>query len=99
MKKAIRQAGRQAGPGDVRRYGRGHRHDGMSAKKKIDEVKKKKELVRQAGRQVGRIRRGENTWHLEETQEGRQAGRQAGRPEAWSAGRQAGRLIGRKVGP
>ena len=34
LKKAIRQAGRQEGPWDERRYGRGHRHDGMSAKKK-----------------------------------------------------------------
>ena len=34
LKRAIRQAGRQEGQGDERRHGRGHRHDGMSAKKK-----------------------------------------------------------------
>ena len=41
MKKAIRPAGRQAVPTDERRNGRGHRHDGMSAKEKeIFDVKK-----------------------------------------------------------
>ena len=34
LKKTIRQAGRQEGPRDERRHGRGHRYDGMSAKKK-----------------------------------------------------------------
>ena len=34
LKRTIRQAGRQEGQGDERRHGRGHRHDGNSAKKK-----------------------------------------------------------------
>ena len=32
-----------------------------------------------AGRQAGTIRRGENTWNLEDSQAGRRAGRKAGR--------------------
>ena len=54
MKKAIRPAGRQAVPTDERRNGRGHRHDGMSAKEKeIFDVEKGDP----AGRQAGRFRR------------------------------------------
>ena len=54
LKKAIRPAGRQAVPTDERRNGRGHRHDGMSAKEKeIFDVKKGDS----AGRQAGRFRR------------------------------------------
>ena len=54
LKKAIRPAGRQAVPTDERRNGRGHRHDGMSAKEKeIFDVEKGDP----AGRQAGRFRR------------------------------------------
>ena len=54
MKKVIRPAGRQAVPTDERRNGRGHRHDGISAKEKeIFDVEKGDP----AGRQAGRFRR------------------------------------------
>ena len=54
LKKAIRPAGRQAVPTDERRNGRGHRHDGISAKEKeIFDVEKGDP----AGRQAGRFRR------------------------------------------
>ena len=55
--KAIRPAGRQAGPRDERRNGRGHRHDGISAKKKRYLMLKRRS-GRQAGRQVQNIREG-----------------------------------------
>ena len=57
LKKAIRPAGRQAVPTDERRNGRGHRHDGISAKKKRYLMLKRRS-GRQAGRQVQKIREG-----------------------------------------
>ena len=80
----------QEGPGDERRYGRGHRHDGRSAKKKRQMTHRKVKRGGPAGRQAGTIRRGGDTWNLEVSQ----VGRQAGRPEGCSAGRQAGRQAG-----
>ena len=84
MKKAIRPAGRQAVPTDERRNGRGHRHDGMSAKKKRYLMLKK--AIRQAGRQEGprnEIRHGRSHRHVgiqtKKIRSMRWSGRKAGR--------------------
>ena len=82
--KAIRQAGRQEGSGDEIRHGHGHRHDGMSAKKKSYLMLKK--AIRQAGRQEGpknEIRHGRSHRHVgisaKKIRSMRWSGRQAGR--------------------
>ena len=78
---------------------------GMTAcrhRKKRKMTHRKVKRAGPAGRQAGTIRRGENTWNLEDSQAGRQAGGQAillvGRKAGRPAGRPAARPEGRSAG-